>query len=320
MTALAAVMALSSTSAFSQSTDVPADPTATPVVDPAPTPAAADPLAPSTPTVAAPAATKSTSTTAARKTTTSRASVTRTRPAPVRTASVVRTAPATPVAPVPEVQPLPAAPVAAAPPSAVPAAPAPASASTIDLLPTAGLGGLGFLLLGGGALAIRSRRRRRAQEAEEAEWQEMAAAEPEAVPEPAMAVEPERRPIPAMRSAAEPRSATGTRFIGPMTPLPAGFDLSRFGPNVQDAYRGPTEDNPSASLKHRLSRAHGMDQQERKLAAEVEAATGQPIIAEADKTAATSPAGKSVGADHADGDFMFKRDEKKLTTRPAYTH
>jgi hypothetical protein len=55
--------------------------------------------------------------------------------------------------------------------------------------------------------------------------------------------------------------------------LPEGFDISRFGPHVQNAYRGPTPDNPSHSLKTRLKRARFFDQRER-LAAQVERTPG----------------------------------------------
>ena len=107
-----------------------------------------------------------------------------------------------------------------------------------------------------------------------------------------------------------------------MTDLPEDFDLSRFGPNVQDAYRGPTEDNPSASLKHRLSRASGMDQQERKLAEEVEAVTGEPILDESDTApAAEAPAAKPAAVDHVSGDFILRpRMTREPSVRPTYTH
>ncbi len=49
----------------------------------------------------------------------------------------------------------------------------------------------------------------------------------------------------------------------PTTPLHQDFDLSRYGPYVQAASRGPTEDNPSLSLRHRLKRARFMDQRAR---------------------------------------------------------
>jgi hypothetical protein len=49
--------------------------------------------------------------------------------------------------------------------------------------------------------------------------------------------------------------------------LPNGFDLSRFGRHTRAAYRGPTPDNPSLSLRHRLRRASFFDQREREAAA-----------------------------------------------------
>lgn len=45
--------------------------------------------------------------------------------------------------------------------------------------------------------------------------------------------------------------------------LPDGFNLSQFGPHVQAAYRGPSPDNPSLSLKKRLSKARALDQRAR---------------------------------------------------------
>jgi hypothetical protein len=198
-----------------------------------------------------------------------------------------------------------------------------------DVQQSLGLFG-GLLVLGGGALAIRSRRRRRADEAEDAEWQQQAEAEPEAEAEPVMVVEPQPEPAmvaepelvlaePALVAASAP--ASEAKFIGPVTELPEGFDISRFGPNVQDAYRGPTEDNPSASLKHRLSRASGMDQQERKLDAEVEAVTGEPVLDESVATPpAEAPIAKPAIADQADGGFILARTAKKPVVRPTYTH
>ena len=59
-----------------------------------------------------------------------------------------------------------------------------------------------------------------------------------------------------------------TPVDGPTTEVPEDFDLSRFGPNVRAAYCGPTVDNPSLSLKHRLRKATAMDQMERNADAE----------------------------------------------------
>lgn len=48
--------------------------------------------------------------------------------------------------------------------------------------------------------------------------------------------------------------------------LPAGFETSRFGRHVQAAYRGPSPDNPSLSLKKRIKRAAFFDLRERQAA------------------------------------------------------
>ena len=59
-----------------------------------------------------------------------------------------------------------------------------------DMLPIAGVGGLGLLLLAGTGLFVRSRRRR-AQEAEDAAWQEDI--ETAAEPSPSQRWSPSRR-------------------------------------------------------------------------------------------------------------------------------
>ncbi|MEO6581663.1 MAG: hypothetical protein ABIN68_02510, partial [Sphingomicrobium sp.] len=60
MTALAAAIALSSAPILAQSTDIPVDPTATPVIETTPVPVAAEPIAPAAATtiVADPVTTK----------------------------------------------------------------------------------------------------------------------------------------------------------------------------------------------------------------------------------------------------------------------
>ena len=340
MTALAAVLALSSVPSFAQSVDDPVV-TTTPAVDVAPAPVVADPIAPADTAVAVdPVVTRTTSTTA-RKTTTTKSTATHARPAPVRATTAARSiAPAAPaaamtvpIAEAPVVPALPVEPVAAAPAAAAPAATAPAT--TIDILPTAGLAGLGLLVLVGGALVLRSRRRRRLDEIEDAEWQQNAEAQaaadadlapmvaPEPVltePEPVMAAPALVVAAPALvaATAVEPNAESETKFIGPETELSDNFDLSRFGPNVQDAYRGPTEDNPSASLKQRLRRANGMDQQERKLDAEVEAATGESVLDEIDAApAAATPATTPTAAQPKKGDFIFARGNHKPSATPS---
>jgi hypothetical protein len=215
------------------------------------------------------------------------------------------------------VQALPMQPEVAATPVVAPADQPPASADLMsnDMLPIAGAAGLGILALAGAGLAVR-RRRRRAQEAEDAAWQEEVESAADPVAEPAMVVEPQHEPAmrePAFVAAPAPSPvpvADLTPVEGPTTDLPEGFDLSRFSPNVQAAYRGPTEDNPSLSLKHRLRKASAMDQMERHAEAEAETVPAPK---------ADAPAAKPAVADPAKEDFMFSR-AKKPSTRPAFTN
>jgi hypothetical protein len=60
-------------------------------------------------------------------------------------------------------------------------------------------------------------------------------------------------------------------------PLPEGFDTSRYGRHVQAAYRGPTSDNPSLSLKKRLKRARFYDQRERMATPAPQVQTPAPV-------------------------------------------
>jgi hypothetical protein len=116
----------------------------------------------------------------------------------------------------------------------------------IELLAVAGLG---VLALGGGAFALARRRRRRDEDVE--------------FDEPIAAT------IPVEPAEFAPAFFTGMPDAAvlppdrPLTTIPEGFDASRFGPHVQAAYRGPTADNPSLSLKTRLKRARFFDQRER---------------------------------------------------------
>jgi MYXO-CTERM domain-containing protein len=166
--------------------------------------------------------------------------------------------------------------------------------------PLAGAGALGLMLLGGAA-AMRRRKRRKQEEADEAaKWAYIQShAEPErpAVSEPAFvrAAAPRHDPVPSELADA-----------APATRLPDGFDLSRFGPHVQAAYRGPTPDNPSLSLRNRLRRASFFDQQERRAAeAAPAAAVEEPASRPADAPA-TIPA-KGNWESRQDADFLFYR-------------
>jgi hypothetical protein len=151
-----------------------------------------------------------------------------------------------------------------------------------DMLPIAAGGGLGLLALGGTAAALIGRRRRR-KEQEWADAQTMAY-EPF---ETAAAPKPERRPAPAIHAErpvmVEPSAfAWGNQTQAEETaragePI-AGQDGRRPGETwVEAAYRGPTPNNPSASLRHRLKRAAFFDKREREAAAGL----SQPVDANA---------------------------------------
>jgi hypothetical protein len=175
-------------------------------------------------------------------------------------------------------------PSTAAPPPAQPTAtPAPApttSASrgdaTDDTLEIAGAGGVAVLALAGGAFALYRRKRR--DEEEEVYEIVPVAMKPAPVVAPAVAGEAIET-APAMTSVA-PVAVQGA------TKLPNGFDLSRFGPRVQAAYRGPTSDNPSLSLRTRLKRAHFYDMRERRAAEASQTTAAKPQAAPASATTA----------------------------------
>lgn len=292
LTAIAAVLALSSTPALAQQID-PLAPTAEPVAD---APLAADPLAPD-PVVDEPIVTEE-------------APAETVAPAPVR-----RSAARTPAAR-PGPRPVAAAPRDAAPAEENPVAaePAPALAESLpspvpiaapaeppadlqpqsgvaladDALPIAGGAALGLLLLGGIGMAAR-RRRRRDEHSDFAVKQAYLDSHPEpltpAEPEPAFV-----RPV----SQAAPSAAAAAS--APRTRLPEGFDLSRFGPHVRAAYQGPTPDNPSLSLKYRLRKAAAMDQRAR-----LEAERRQPTPVS--EPMVSQPARHPV----AEEGFMFRR-------------
>jgi hypothetical protein len=166
------------------------------------------------------------------------------------------------------------------------------------VLPLAGAGALGLLFLGGAA-AVRRRQRRRQEDADEAAKLAFIDANHE---------HEMRRPASAPAPVASPRHDPIPGKIAlagaPTTRLPNGFDLSRFGPHVRAAYRGPTEDNPSLSLKYRLRRASFLDQQQRRA---VEAASAEPR---------TPIPAKGNWESRTDSDFLFYRAGKKPAPRP----
>lgn len=326
LTAIAAVLALSSTPLVAQTADpAPAAPvivTPPPVVTPAPavTAAAAAPasisnapapvsveLGPDPAATAEPAPTVQAAPRATPR---------------VATAAPRVAAPATPAA-APEPQPAPVAPapvVAQTAPVPSPIAapePAPVAATapmtqtdpTADILPIAGAAGAVALLLAGGAFAVGRRRREK----------DAVTYAPETVSTPA---EPNVAPMTAAQTmplaaapatyAAPPVSPRRHEVSGdaPVTAIPSGFDLSRFARHTQAAYRGPTPENPSLSLRRRLKRANFFDQRERM------AAQGElPNTGYAPSAAATAPAAR-----HAEYVTTKAPKSPRPTFRPAYSN
>jgi hypothetical protein len=338
-TAIAAVLAMSSTPLLAQ--DAPAPDTS--VEAPATT---ADPLAPATtaePIVAPEAAPEVTATEAAPAAKAAKATTTRTvktttvrrttavsRPA-ARPAPAAEPATVTPATDLAVAEPVPATPVEAAPLApAEPVAVEPAESRQAQsgVFMAIAAAGIALAALVAALVALSRRRRRRAELLEEEAY---ASDTPMTIePEPAMTIEP--APViaaaPATAMAIEPETTTpeiepeaiaaaveanhepSPEIDGPVTEIPEGFDLSRFGPHVQAAYQGPTEDNPSLSLKTRLKRATALDQM---AAREAEA----ELVAEAE--ADTPPAiGTTVTARPAvkpGSDFMLGGNGTKATVR-----
>ena len=251
MTAIAAVLALSSTPSLAQDAATVTDAPPVPVVAPEPVPEPApapEPVATETVTPAAEQSVETAQQSAPAAVRTARAaSAVRRADAPAPSPAVRASAPAAAV----EGAAATPAPIAAPADSLVPppipvqqaAAPQAEASAGDDMLPIAGAAGAGVLALAG-AFAL-SRRRRRHDEV---------GYEPETVDADHVAtVEPE--PI-----AATPVAA---RAMPERSAVPVGLDLSRFGRHTQAAYRGPTPDNPSLSLKRRLKRAAFFDGRER---------------------------------------------------------
>jgi len=284
--AIAAVLALSSTPAIAQEAQpAPTDATPTTVTEPAAaTTTATDPAATGTETTAsettatAAPATKAraaarTATRAATKAHQAAKVATRAAAKPAPTASVAPAAAAVPVAAAPVTKPAPVVDMSAQP------APAPVAAKAApinnDTALELGGGALAILALGAGAFAI-SRRRRHA---DDEVWED----------DVAMAEEPMRDTVhhepvaaydPPVLAPEEPAFAWGT-----MSPREQHVERSieerQPGETwVERAYRGPTADNPSQSLRKRLKRAAFFDKREREIAANkaapVEADAGLP--------------------------------------------
>ena len=273
LTAIAAFAALGTTPLLAQVTDplaatsdsapiVATTPViATPDVSAVPT---ADPLAPAAKAKAKPIATKATAAKASRP---AARPVTKT---VVRTVASV--AAVTPAAPADPEAPVAAAPAPAPLPVEAPVAAAPApvaqtqSGLPADALPI-GAAGLGALALAGAALAMRRRKRRMTDDEFVTTYDEPAFAAPAPMMAAPERVIPERTPMvaakPVMAWGSTAPAATATVGDGDGE-VPEGIDPDS---HVAAAYRGPTAENPSLSLKTRLKRAAFFDQRERQAAA-----------------------------------------------------
>jgi hypothetical protein len=315
-TAIAAALALSSTPLAAQDTSVP-DPAPETVSEPvtaAPDPLAPEPTAPeATPVTETASPPVKASKPAGKAKVVARQSATTTRTSATRSSAATTAAPvavATPATPPAEAVEAPVAPPVEATP--VPA-PAPADTASLDeaqqMDTMLEVGGAGLLALLLGGMALRSRKRRKEEERiEEAKW---AYIETRSEPEAEVAREPAfvRSPTPMH----DPVPATTAALAGvPATKLPKGFDLSRFGPHVQAAYRGPTPDNPSLSLRYRLRRASALDQQERRAASE--AAPRRTAQAPA------KPAWAQPRAARPEAKFILRRAGANNGAKPAFQH
>jgi hypothetical protein len=294
--AIAAAMALLSTPVFAQEAQpVTAEPppaaAPTPVTTPDEPAAATDSSTTATPptdTSTAPGTTttttrtvKHTSHAAAKPATAKPATTTRTSTTRTVTRAAVPAAPAATAATTPLAAPAqPTASQSAVTPvvdlNSKPAAPVTAAATKPapkdDTLPIAAGGALALLALGAGALALSRRRRRQDEQA----W--IYDEEPMAPVETVVATEPRHDPIiheeqPAI--VAPSAFAWGNEQRQPADANePIDEDDRMPGESwVQRAYRGPTSNNPSVSLRARLKRAAFFDKRER----EVAAGTAEPV-------------------------------------------
>jgi hypothetical protein len=304
MTAIAAALALSATPLFAQETVVPDPPpeTASEPVTETSDPLAPEPTAPEAPVVTETASQPAnTSKPVAKTKAATRPVAAPARPSATRSSGAATNAPAEIAAPAAdELIDAPAAPPVEATPAPAPASAESASLDEAQKMDTMlELGGAGLLALAAAGVALRTRSRRKEEERiEEAKWAYI-----EAHPEADVEREPAFARSPAPRHDLVPATSTALART-PVTKLPKGFDLSRFGPHVQDAYRGPTPDNPSLSLRYRLRRASFLDQKER---------AGKEAAAQAAKIPA-----KGNWESRSDAAFLFRRAGTKNSAEPAF--
>ena len=323
LTAIAAVLALSSTPIAAQDvTETPppaAETTASPAPEAAPEPIASEPVATETtatettaaePTEAEATAPAKTTRRAATRTQTTTTSTPRPTSEAASNAAPASAMPATEA--MAEAIPVPPPAGATIAPGAMPvdetATPETSAMPSDETLAIVGAAGLGIFALGGIGMAIGRRRKRKEEEAH------MAANRAYLDSHPVGDAPTSNAPAFATTSAAMAAGSPGPMLRdAPRTRLPEGFDLSRFGPHVRAAYQGPTEDNPSLSMKHRLRRAAAMDQQLRQHGEAPREAAQRPAAAQ------TRPVMKPV-FDANGRSFMLRRSDNKPTSKPAFQH
>ena len=305
MTAIAAVLALSSTQLLAQeapSTETPAAEAPAATVTPAPAsdaPApAVDPLAPTVePAMAADsneASAASAETKTAPKTVVKRSVVKTT-----RTSERSATRAVEPVAPAPKpaVEPSESSnssPLESMKPAEIASIPdaRPVEKAKLDeAVPLAGGAGAVILALAGAGMAVRRRKRRQDEDGLEQEWQD----------ETAIANEPMAEPEPLWDPPVREPAAMAAAETAQTNDLSEDFDTSKFGRHVQAAYRGPTPENPSLSLRKRLKIAGELDRRERE--------SGQ--IAETPKPAVATKAPQSLSFSYSGTPTQVKWPEKQ---------
>lgn len=269
-TAIAAVLALHSTPVLAQVADPLAATAPEATIAPAAEPVAAEPAPVATTTTAEPVADTTVAADPAPAPAARSSNGRETAPRPARsvtrrasssapTSSSTTGASAEASTPAPVMDsPAPTPPVPAVATEPVPAEAEPGLNDNLPLM-AGGAGAAALALLGTGLLASRRRRRRDEMVADHAEPQVVAPAIYAPTAEPTM----ERSAFAWGNAAPASPAATAAQA----QKLPHGFDVSRYGRHVQAAYRGPTPDNPSLSLKKRIKRASFFDLRERQAAA-----------------------------------------------------
>ncbi|HET6943068.1 MAG TPA: hypothetical protein VFH89_12990 [Sphingomicrobium sp.] len=310
-TAIAAVLALSSTQLLAQeapSTDTPTAEAPATTVTPAPVADApapsADPLAP-TAEPAAPADSNQASAESAETKAAPKAVVKKSVEKTKRTSEHSATRAGEPVAPAPKpaIEPSESSsPLESMKPAEIASIPdaKPVEKAKLDeAVPLAGGAGAVILALAGAGMAVRRRKRRHGEEGLDQEWQDESAIADEPMAEPAW--DPPVRE-PAAMAAVETTQAND---------LPEDFDTSKFGPHVQAAYRGPTPENPSLSLRKRLKIAGELDRRERESGQIAEAARPVPAAPLVKPVVATAKAPQSVSFSYSGTPTQMKWPEKQ---------